>query len=297
MKSPPTITVQLVHIQGPRKGDIQEFTQEVISIGRHPECHLRFPTDLTVVSRRHAEITREGIRFKITDRNSTNGTFVNGKKVHEIYLKDGDVIAFSEAGPKVSFLTELNEAQAAGADVVDGSAAIGRDQPCREPTGAILVDQPAPKTDEVPVGNVRIPLVVQYGPTLRSFKELPIVIGKSPKCDLAIAHPALLDRHVQIFHWQDRYWVKDLTGQKLIRINQSPIGVQAPLNTDDDLSLSPQGPTFRFLGEGRLAEVEQSGPDAGSMADEKDQQALEQPAPSERDPDKPASLFKKLFSR
>jgi pSer/pThr/pTyr-binding forkhead associated (FHA) protein len=297
MKSPPTITVQLVHIQGPHKGDIQEFTQEAISIGRHPDCHVRFPANLTVVSRRHAEIRREGIRFKITDKNSTNGTYVNGKKVNEIFLKDGDVIAFSETGPKVSFLTQLIEAQADSTDNRESSAGRAWAQPSREPTGAIVADQPAPKTEEVPVGTVRVPLVVQYGPTLRSFKELPIVIGKSPKCDLAIAHPALLDRHVQIFYWQDRYWVKDLTGQKLIRINQSPIGVQAPLNTDDDLSLSPEGPSFRFLGEGRLAEVEPSALESGSASDDNDRHTSEPPASGERDPQKPASLFKKLFSR
>jgi pSer/pThr/pTyr-binding forkhead associated (FHA) protein len=297
MKSPPAITVQLVHIQGPHKGNIQEFTQEVISIGRHPDCQLRFPADLTVVSRRHAEIRREGIRFKITDKNSTNGTYVNGKKVNEIYLKDGDVIAFSETGPKVSFLTQLSEAQVNGVDMKENSAGKAWTQPSRELSEAVVADQPAPKTEEVPVGNIRVPLVVQYGPTLRSFKELPIVIGKSPKCDLAIAHPALLDRHVQIFYWQDRYWVKDLTGQKLIRINQSPIGVQAPLNTDDDLSLSPQGPTFRFLGEGRLAEVEASAIESGPDPDDKDRHSSDPPASGEHDPQKPASLFKKLFGR
>jgi len=293
MKSPPTIIVQIVHIQGPQKGDILEFTQDLITIGRHPACHLRFPADLTVVSRKHAEITREGNRFKIFDKNSTNGTYVNGKKISEIYLKDGDVIAFSEAGPKVSFLTQLQEAQA---DLRDNSAVIARDHAPRELAQAVAAGEPAAKTDEVPVGNVRVPLVVQYGPTLRSFKELPIVIGKSPKCDLVIAHPALLDRHVQIFFWQDRYWVKDLTGQKLIRINQSPIGVQAPLSTDDDLSLSPQGPFFRFLGEGRLAELEQSSSSTGAPADEMDRQSIEHPAPDEQDPKKPASLFKRFFT-
>jgi pSer/pThr/pTyr-binding forkhead associated (FHA) protein len=291
MKSPPTIIVQIVHIQGPHKGDIQEFTQDRISVGRHPTCHLRFPVDHTVVSRKHAEITRDGNRFKIVDKNSTNGTYVNGKKISEMYLKDGDVIAFSETGPKVSFLTQLQDTPA---DVREAPAAVVRDRPPREPVQPMIADEPFPKTEEVPVGKVRVPLVVQYGPTLRSFKELPIVIGRSTKCDLVIPHPALLDRHVQVFFWQDRYWVKDLTGQKLIRINESPIGLQAPLKTDDDLSLTPQGPHFRFLGDGRLAEVESSSSEPGLSA-EKDRQVAEPPAPGEQNSQKPASFLKKFF--
>ena len=54
------------------------------------------------MSRKHAEIIREGNRFKLVDL-SANGTFVNGKRVKEVYLKDGDVLTFAEGGPKVSF--------------------------------------------------------------------------------------------------------------------------------------------------------------------------------------------------
>ena len=109
MKRPPTIIVQLVHIQGPLKGQIQEFSDPEIVIGRKPSCHLRFPVDLTIVSREHATIIREGNRFRVVDK-SANGTFVNGKRIKEAYLKDGDVMSFAEGGPKVSFLTQMREA-------------------------------------------------------------------------------------------------------------------------------------------------------------------------------------------
>ena len=41
MKGPPVIVVQLVHLHGPLRGEIQEFTGEAITIGRHPESLLR----------------------------------------------------------------------------------------------------------------------------------------------------------------------------------------------------------------------------------------------------------------
>jgi len=77
-----TIVAQLVHISGPLKGKIQEFSEPEIAIGRHPSCAVRFPADLVLISRNHARVIREGNTFKLVD-SSTNGTFVNGKRVKE----------------------------------------------------------------------------------------------------------------------------------------------------------------------------------------------------------------------
>jgi pSer/pThr/pTyr-binding forkhead associated (FHA) protein len=107
----PDITIQLVHIQGPLKGQIQDFHQFPVLIGRHSTCQVRFEKDLTTISRKHARIDRQGNRFRIVD-SSTNGTYVNGKRIADVYLRDGDVITFSENGPKASFLTKIEAGQA-----------------------------------------------------------------------------------------------------------------------------------------------------------------------------------------
>ena len=41
-------------------------------------------------SRHHAEIHRRGARFILRDLASANGTYVNGKRVVETSLEDGD---------------------------------------------------------------------------------------------------------------------------------------------------------------------------------------------------------------
>jgi pSer/pThr/pTyr-binding forkhead associated (FHA) protein len=107
MTTIPYITVQLIHIQGSLKGEIQELSDSEILIGRHPDCQVRFSRDEVTLSRIHARIVREGNRFKVVDQ-STNGTYVNGVRVPDAYLKDGDVIMFAEGGPKVSFLTRTS---------------------------------------------------------------------------------------------------------------------------------------------------------------------------------------------
>ncbi len=256
MTTQPSIVVQLVHIDGPLKGEIQEFLDPEISMGRHPSCQVQFPKDLAMISRKHARIVREGNRFKLVDQ-SANGTFVNGKRVTEAYLKSGDVLILAQGGPKVSFLTRIEEVRPQPQAITPpGAPAETETPPTQQPPAQQI--QPEPYAPSPVSGQkVHVPLVVQYGPTLRSFKELPVTIGKNPSCDLSLEHPQILDKHAQVFFDQDQYWVKDMTGRHLILIDGKPINIQAPLNPNSTLSLSPKGPTFRFLGGGRLAEFEQ----------------------------------------
>ena len=253
----PIIVVQLVHIYGPLKGEIQEFSESTILIGRHPSCHVLFPKDVAIVSRRHAQIVREGNRFKLIDQ-SANGTFVNGKKVKEAYLKDGDVLIFAEGGPKVSFLTRMVERQ----DEIKNIPLPGLPQEpemseIEKPSIAQAQSESDP-AKEISMQQVQVPLVIQFGPTIRSFKQLPVTIGKNPDCDLIMNHPAVLDLHARIFFSKDQYWIKDLTGQMLISLNKQPVNFQSPLTPEDLLALTPYGPTFRFINGGRLAEIEKS---------------------------------------
>ena len=225
-------------------------------MGRHPSCQVLFPKDFTSISRKHARILREGNRFKLIDQ-SANGTFVNGKRATEVYLKSGDVIIFAKGGPKVSFLTRIEEGQAQPQAVTPSGAPV---EAKIAPTQRLPAQQIQPEREtplQVSIQKVQVSLVIQYGPTLRSFKELPVTIGKNPSCDLSLEHPQILDKHAQFFFDQGQYWVKDMTGQHLILIDGQPIDVQAPLNPNSTLSFSPKGPTFRFLGGGRLAESEE----------------------------------------
>jgi pSer/pThr/pTyr-binding forkhead associated (FHA) protein len=259
MTAVPTIVVQLVHIDGPLKGEIQEFLDQEISMGRLPTCQVQFPKNFTMISRNHARIVREGNRFKLVDQ-SANGTFVNGKRVTEAYLKSGDVLILAEGGPKVSFLTRVEEGRLQPQAVTPSGAPVEA-KITSTPQPPVQQIRPTPEAPaQISIEKVQAPLVVQYGPTLRSFKELPVTIGKNPSCDLRLEHPQILDKHAQFFFDQGQYWVKDLTGRNLILIDGQPINIQAPLNANSTLALTSQGPTFRFLGGGRLAEFEEPGP-------------------------------------
>ncbi len=291
MHEKPVIVVQLVHIAGPLKGKVEESTDPVIRIGRHPDCQIRFPKDLTLISRNHAEIVREGNRFKLVDH-STNGSFVNGKAVKETFLKNGDVLTIGEGGPKISFLTEIKEAgveysvPSLGTPDKDASAFSLKPPvtplPASAPEDHIKVqtpDRPSPpfpkqsllskvSAEQMPSriaepprrpdpaeARIQAPLTIQLGPTIQSFKMLPVVVGKKDDCNFIINHADIIDRHIQIFFYENNYWVKDLTGQGLVTINDLPVSSQTPLHPGSHLSLGPRGPVFQFLSGGRLAEV------------------------------------------
>ncbi|TMD58592.1 MAG: DUF2662 domain-containing protein [Chloroflexi bacterium] len=66
-----------------------------ISIGRAPDNDIVL--DDRRVSRRHAEVRLRLGKHTLYDLGSTNGTFVNGKKVNEIALSEGDRITFGAA--------------------------------------------------------------------------------------------------------------------------------------------------------------------------------------------------------
>jgi pSer/pThr/pTyr-binding forkhead associated (FHA) protein len=264
MQNTPNILVQLVHIKGPFQGEIQEFSESEILIGRHKDCHVRFPKDLAIVSRIHARIAREGNRFKLIDK-SANGTYLNNKLTQEAYLKNGDVLLFAEGGPKVSFLTKILEARQETPVQPEVSREVPEQPklPPREKQVGISPQppvKPKPRVD-VRVDKMPVPLVIQLGPTLQSFKDLPVTIGRNPDCDFVIDHPAIAAYHARFFFTKDQYWIKDLTGQNNIRVNDQPIGDDAPLETENRISLSSQGPSFRFLGAGRLAEIEEDEPE------------------------------------
>lgn len=60
----------------------------VKTIGRSPGAE--FIVEAALVSRLHCQLTATGESLEVKDLDSTNGTFVNGKRVKTAELRDGD---------------------------------------------------------------------------------------------------------------------------------------------------------------------------------------------------------------
>ena len=77
---------------GPRKGEVHQLGQlGSFTIGRTADNDLKIPDK--AVSRRHCRVDYEGEYFWLVDCNSHNGTFLNGQKVANSMLYDGDSIS------------------------------------------------------------------------------------------------------------------------------------------------------------------------------------------------------------
>lgn len=77
-------------VRGNDQGSRYELTEEVTAVGRDVGNFVQLHD--TEVSRRHAVIRREGNDFTLTDHQSSNGTFVNGKRVQKHRLTSGDEV-------------------------------------------------------------------------------------------------------------------------------------------------------------------------------------------------------------
>jgi pSer/pThr/pTyr-binding forkhead associated (FHA) protein len=92
--------------------------REVTHVGRGFTADLRLEEQR--VSRRHAILVQRGAHVRLLDDRSSNGTFVNGRRIIESELRDGDVILI---GPVTLRYVEIPlRASAARAPAAQASA-------------------------------------------------------------------------------------------------------------------------------------------------------------------------------
>jgi pSer/pThr/pTyr-binding forkhead associated (FHA) protein len=134
-KGPAFLTV----ISGEMVGTIFELPLGQTLIGRSEVAQVRLPDD--GVSRRHAKIVREADgSAKIVDLDSTNGTYINGRRVHAEGLREGDRIRIGQSAT-LDFRYEYRD-----------SSLIGIPAPMRD-TADIPIAQPKRASSDAIVGS------------------------------------------------------------------------------------------------------------------------------------------------
>jgi uncharacterized RDD family membrane protein YckC len=94
------------------------LTHAFLSIGRDPSNDLVLPD--AMVSRRHAVVEHRASQYVLRDCNSSNGSLVNGDRISERALRDGDLVAIGSA--RLLFREEIEVESAAGKVVHHPSA-------------------------------------------------------------------------------------------------------------------------------------------------------------------------------
>lgn len=161
---------QFTFLTGSRAGQTSIFSQAYIGIGRHPQSELQFDQDQDLdVSGRHAGVALEGDLYVLRDLGSTNGTFVNGKKLTSDHvLASKDVIRFGPNGPQVEF-TAIGDARRSPAPpvaqpAIPGTVVFGGapEAPPPPPPPKMTPEQiAAPRRTPGPGTNTRIQVAVE----------------------------------------------------------------------------------------------------------------------------------------
>ncbi len=86
----PAGSALLVVQRGPGSGSRYLLDTDLSTVGRHPESDI-FLDDITV-SRRHVEFRRDTSTFRVHDVGSLNGTYLNGDRVDDVELQNGDEV-------------------------------------------------------------------------------------------------------------------------------------------------------------------------------------------------------------
>jgi len=84
----PTAAASLVMRNGPQAGAAMSLEADVTRLGRSTDGEISLD-DITV-SRRHAEVLRDGSSYVVRDSGSLNGTYVNNTRIDEVALVQGD---------------------------------------------------------------------------------------------------------------------------------------------------------------------------------------------------------------
>jgi pSer/pThr/pTyr-binding forkhead associated (FHA) protein len=91
------MTMGLIIVKGPGTGHTFTLGGDPVVIGREGPT-AKFVIADPAVSRRHAQISRQGDGHMIEDLNSTNGTFINAQRVvGAVPLAPGDLIELGTA--------------------------------------------------------------------------------------------------------------------------------------------------------------------------------------------------------
>jgi pSer/pThr/pTyr-binding forkhead associated (FHA) protein len=92
----------LVVKKGPDAGERFVLLKDETTLGRDPQSDI-FLNDITV-SRKHARVERKGTTVRLADVGSLNGTYVNGERVDDTDLRNGDEIQIGKF--KMVFLSQ-----------------------------------------------------------------------------------------------------------------------------------------------------------------------------------------------
>jgi phosphoserine phosphatase RsbU/P len=171
-------------VQGPNKGATYRFDHDEMIVGRLSYCDIVI--DQKNVSRQHTRLLRSGGEYFVEDLSSTNGTFLNGKRLQtRMRLNDQDLIRVYNVTLIFRQSRETSGGQRGGEPEQTGSEAEAFD-------GEVTADQ-------------RRNVGVNAYEKLKTVLEIHRTLGSTLDIDLVL--PKILDGLFTVFPQSDRAYI------------------------------------------------------------------------------------------
>ena len=187
-----------------------ELTGERMAIGRDEECELVLEGE--TVSRQHCEIRRQGTVYLLRDA-SRNGTYVNGERIAQAMLRDGDQI---RVGANILLV-----------HLVPGRATT------RLARRATTPHRQGPAGVAVELRPLIVVKGLEEGVT-QPFSEDGITIGRRLENHVVLEADNISRQHLAIERRDGHYFVRDLGSANGTFLNEQRIDL-APLTDGDRL--------------------------------------------------------------
>jgi pSer/pThr/pTyr-binding forkhead associated (FHA) protein len=212
---------------------------QTVTIGRGQECDISI--DNTAISRQHISLSLQNGAYFLSDLGSTNGSFVNGKKIEtNELLAETDTITFGKF--------TLTPARAAeSTSKVSASVAadmMGRD----EETVFVSGKKQAPPAPQAKAKTAGPRITVVRGNA--SPRELSLAgnsslkIGKDPSCDLVIGGWFVAPAQAYIIKRESAYLLIPQKSWAGTFVNDVKIGSEHTLRPGDIITI--RGTMLRF---------------------------------------------------
>ncbi len=154
-----TMNYVLQVVRGRSANTTLKLSDGVTSVGRHDDCWIRIKS--SQVSRRHCEIFESGGKLTIRDLGSSNGTYVNGKRVlGQQALTPGDEVTLGAVTLRVAKLGQAAPAAPKAPSVSKpkaGDTAVVEAIPASEPDDEFEMefepDEPEVELDVIPLAD------------------------------------------------------------------------------------------------------------------------------------------------
>ncbi|MCX5788994.1 MAG: FHA domain-containing protein [Elusimicrobia bacterium] len=158
--------------------------QDILSVGRKPDNNVVI--DHPAVSSHHCRIVRRADGFVLEDLDSTNGTYVNDKRVLKVALRDNDVIGLARHA--LVFVEDKRPAavqEKRPAAVGEETLSLTPKEAGQAPKAAAPAPEPAPAPKFDKIGGLRV-LKGIVGEVEYELKGLSTYIGKSDRVQIPI---------------------------------------------------------------------------------------------------------------